>query len=66
MNSPGQKTRPDFPRFGLPAYAKRFPSSPDDKSILIEINGMGEISIDDAIADLPRTTMQADFHCVTT
>ncbi len=27
---------------------------------------MGEISIDDALADLPRTTMQADFHCVTT
>lgn len=27
---------------------------------------MGKISIDDALADLPRSTMQADFHCVTT
>lgn len=63
---PGQKNRADFPRFGLPAYAKRFPSRPEDKSISIEVNGMGEISIDDALADLPRTTMQADFHCVTT
>lgn len=66
MIPPGQKIREDFPRFGLPAYAKRFPSRPKDKSISIEINAMAKISIDDALADLPRTTMQADFHCVTT
>ncbi len=66
MIPPGQKTRADFPRFGLPAYAKRFPSRPEDKSISIEVNGIAKISIDDALADLPRITMQADFHCVTT
>ncbi len=63
---PGQKVRTDFPRFGLPAYAERFPSVPDDRSISIEINGNGRIDIDDALADLPRTRIKADFHCVTT
>jgi DMSO/TMAO reductase YedYZ molybdopterin-dependent catalytic subunit len=66
MIPPGQKNRTDFPRFGLPAYAQRFPSSPDDRSISIEVNGTGKIDIDDALADLPRATIQADFHCVTT
>lgn len=64
MIPPGQKTRTDFPRFGL--HAQRFPPSPDDRSIAIEVNGTGKIDIDDALADLPRATIQADFHCVTT
>ena len=66
MIPPGQKIRADFPRFGLPAFAKRFPSYPKNKSITIEVNGMGDIIIDDTLADLPRSAMQADFHCVTT
>jgi DMSO/TMAO reductase YedYZ molybdopterin-dependent catalytic subunit len=66
MVSAGQKNRTDFPRFGLTAYAQRFPANPEDLSISIEVNGMGEIDIDNALADLPRTTMHADFHCVTT
>lgn len=63
---PGQKARADFPRFGLPQYANRFPSSPDDRSITIEFNGNGKIKLDDPLADLSDTTMRADFHCVTT
>ena len=62
----GQKIRIDFPRFGLTTYAHRFPSRPDVRSIAIEVNGARKIDIDDALADLPRTTIQADFHCVTT
>jgi len=63
---PGQQPRTDFPRFGLPKYAERFPSKPEDRSISLEVNGKGRIKIDDALANLPRTTLQADFHCVTT
>lgn len=66
MIPPGQKYRADFPRFGLPAYAKRFPSRPEDRSIYIAVNGMAKVSIDDALSNLPRITMQSDFHCVTT
>lgn len=66
MIPPGQNIRSDFPRFGLPQYAQRFPSRPRDKSILIVVKGIEEFDIDDALADLPRTTMQTDFHCVTT
>ncbi len=66
MIAPGQQPRIDFPRFGLPKYADRFPSRPDDRSITLEVNGKGRFKIDDALADLPRITHKADFHCVTT
>jgi DMSO/TMAO reductase YedYZ molybdopterin-dependent catalytic subunit len=63
---PGQKNRTDFPKFGLPAYAGRFPSRPDDRSVLIEVNESSRVEIDDALDGLPRATIRADFHCVTT
>ncbi|MFK8020580.1 MAG: molybdopterin-dependent oxidoreductase [Pseudomonadales bacterium] len=66
MNPPGQRIRADFPRFGLPAYAQKFPSSPNDRSIVLELNGIETNTIEDALAGLPRTTMRTDFHCVTT
>ena len=66
MVPPGQKVRADFPRFGLPPYANRFPDNTDTLAITIEINRAGKIEIEDALAGLPRTTLQADFHCVTT
>ena len=62
----GQKYREDFPRFGLPDYAKRFPTRLNDRSILIKVNQNVELEISDVFADLSRTSMQADFHCVTT
>ena len=34
----GQKYRVDFPRFGLNAYATRFPSKPEARAISIRIN----------------------------
>ena len=66
MLPPGQKVRDDFPRFGLPLYANRFPDNTDTLAITIEINRAGQIGIEDAQAKLPRAVLQADFHCVTT
>ncbi|MFK7857107.1 MAG: molybdopterin-dependent oxidoreductase [Granulosicoccus sp.] len=66
MVAPGQKARADFPRFGLPTYATRFPSELDSKVIDVDVNGQGVIEIDFASMDLPRSSIQADFHCVTT
>lgn len=66
VTAPGQQAREDFPRFGLPKYADRFPSNLNDRAIAIEVNGKGRIAVEDVLADLPRTTLTADFHCVTT
>lgn len=66
MVPPGQKARADFPRFGLPPYASRFPSELDSRVIDVEINEQGVFAIDVASMDLPRSSVQADFHCVTT
>ena len=66
MIPPGQKIRADFPRFGLPAYAQRFPARPEDKSIVVVVKGRADITVDDPLADLPRVTVLSDFHCVTT
>ena len=62
----GQKARHDFPRFGLPAYAGRFPKELVDRSVKVEVEGHGAVTIDVASADLPRSSIRADFHCVTT
>jgi len=63
---PGQKARDDFPRFGLPQYASRFPSNIDSLTIEIEIDKAGVKEIDISSAELPRCTVKSDFHCVTT
>lgn len=62
----GQKARNDFPRFGLPQYANRFPSKVDDLIINIEINGKGGTGIDLSSKNFRRSTIKSDFHCVTT
>lgn len=66
MLPPGQKARDSFPRFGLTPYAKRFPTDIATRIIDIEIDGGESIKFDISLTDLPRTTIQADFHCVTT
>jgi len=66
MFPPGQKQRNDFPRFGLPQYASRFPSNVNDQSIEININGSANTIIDVTSSDLQRCTIKRDFHCVTT
>jgi len=63
---PGQKARSDFPRFGLPQYAARFPTNTHDLSLDIAFNSHSERRIDLSSGDFPRCTVTADFHCVTT
>lgn len=64
---PGQRARPDFPRFGLPKYARRIPS--DTKSLRLEFGGdaIHPFSVDEGeLGSLSRTVQSSDFHCVTT
>jgi DMSO/TMAO reductase YedYZ molybdopterin-dependent catalytic subunit len=60
---PGQRVRPDFPRFGIVAYARQ-PLPPTE--VRIEILGAIEQPIvltAAELATLPRVTLKADFHC---
>jgi len=66
MLPPGQIPRADFPRFGLTAYAERYPTQPSDGSVSMKIFSSDAVVLKDALKGLPRTTLQADFHCVTT
>jgi len=66
MLPPGQKVRSDFPRFGLPQYAARFPSNTTSQLIEIRLNGSYKKQIDLSTTEISRCTKEADFHCVTT
>ncbi len=62
---PGQKVSDIFPRFGLPQYAKRFPT--EVEKISLEIGGdLDAFTISDQLTSLPRISKISDFHCVTT
>jgi DMSO/TMAO reductase YedYZ molybdopterin-dependent catalytic subunit len=64
---PGQRFRADFPRFGLPAFAKRCPQVPATPQL--RIGGDVEQSLTLRLEELdmiPRLTRRSDFHCVTT
>lgn len=63
---PGQIPRADFPRFGLTPYAKRHPSQPTDCAVFVKVLSAAPVVLSDALSGLARTTLQADFHCVTT
>lgn len=64
---PGQRARPDFPRFGVTRFAQRFPR--EVERIALDVGGdvaqetclSGEM-----LQTLPRIELKADFHCVTT
>lgn len=63
---PGQRALPEFPRFGIVAFAKRPLRSND---IRLEISGALERSVvltSTELATLPRVTLTADFHCAAT
>lgn len=62
----GQKTRNDFPRFGLPQYATRFPSNIDVRTIDVRIDDVESTEVDLSANNFLRCTVKADFHCVTT
>jgi hypothetical protein len=63
---PGQRERHDFPRFGLTAYAERFPARADDPALAVMAAGRELRTLTDPLAGLPRVDRVADFHCVTT
>jgi DMSO/TMAO reductase YedYZ molybdopterin-dependent catalytic subunit len=63
---PGQRERPDFPRFGLTPFAERFPASTDAPRLRISGDVATPLELDNAMAGLERVTQVSDFHCVTT
>jgi len=63
----GQKAIDFFPRFGVPAYAERWPQVPDRPSLTI--GGLVEAPFTLALGELavlPQVEITTDFHCVTT
>jgi len=64
---PGQRARKDFPRFGLPAFATRWPRMEAAGAIRVEGKVGEAITIDvSELATLPRHEQTSDLHCVTT
>jgi DMSO/TMAO reductase YedYZ molybdopterin-dependent catalytic subunit len=64
---PGQQAIDIFPRFGVPAFADRWPAIPQQPQLAI--GGLVEAPILlplSALGTLPRREVVADFHCVTT
>jgi DMSO/TMAO reductase YedYZ molybdopterin-dependent catalytic subunit len=63
----GQRAIDFFPRFGVPAYAERWPQVPGRPTLTI--GGLVEATCTLALSDLailPRVEITTDFHCVTT
>jgi DMSO/TMAO reductase YedYZ molybdopterin-dependent catalytic subunit len=64
---PGQRARPDFPRFGLPAFASRWPRVPTAPKLSVGGEVTESLTVDLCeLATLPRRTQRSDLHCVTT
>lgn len=67
---PGQRPIDDFPRFGLPNYASRWPTVPVEPAIEVtgEVTTPATIPLADLadLSDVERRTSTSDFHCVTT
>lgn len=61
----GQFERAEMPRFGISAYATRFPQRPDGRSLALRLPGQEPLTLADALQGLPRCELTADFHCVT-
>jgi len=55
-----------MPRFGLSQFADRFPTQTRTPQVHISGDVAQEIVLEDQFAALPRSTIVADFHCVTT
>ncbi len=64
---PGQHESTDFPRFGLPGYAKRFATPPTKPMLSIagEVESPCTFALDE-LGELERCEQRSDFHCVTT
>lgn len=62
----GQVERTEFPRFGLGKFARRFPPGAAFESLDVRGDVQRETRVSKALGELPRITLRADFHCVTT
>lgn len=63
---PGQRERADFPRFGLTPYAERHPRTVGPLRFTLQLGSVESIELHRPLDGLPRRTVTADFHCVTT
>ena len=64
---PGQTAIDSFPRFGVPAYADRWPTIPERPVLTVGGLVQTPMALDlSALTALPRRRVVADFHCVTT
>lgn len=63
---PGQRVRPDFPRFGLTPYATRFPRNTDSVELQVAGDVLGSAVLDNPLQGMARVEQTSDFHCVTT
>ncbi len=64
---PGQRYRHDFPRFGLPRYAHRFPTETEILRLKIAGDVENSVTLEETeIRALPQIEQVSDFHCVTT
>jgi DMSO/TMAO reductase YedYZ molybdopterin-dependent catalytic subunit len=63
---PGQFERSDFPRFGLPPFANRFPHQIDRPNVQVGGEIEHPIVLEHEFESLPRVQQISDFHCVTT
>lgn len=63
---PGQYELTEFPRFGLPQFAYRFPKHIETVEITISGEVDQQVTVSDLLFQLPRIEQISDFHCVTT
>ena len=63
---PGQKAIPEFPRFGVTRFARRFPRQTSRAELQIIGDVERTLQLPDALKGLPRVEQISDFHCVTT
>lgn len=64
---PGQRSRPDFPRFGLPAFARRWSRIPDEPTLRVGGAVSEALTLEAReLRTLPRRAQTSDLHCVTT
>lgn len=64
---PGQRERPDFPRFGLPWQVGHVPRIPVEPRLELtgDVRSPTSLAVSE-LATLERAVMVSDFHCVTT
>jgi len=63
---PGQYEVTEFPRFGIPKFAYRFPKHIETLEITISGEVDRSITVSDLLFQLPRIEQVSDLHCVTT